>query len=92
MAPSSSVAAGWRAVPSSFIVTEQDLAIPPLIQNALVEKAVHSAGERKGAVVPFSDPDVGRLSLDAAHDCMVSQPAALKELLVRIAEKARVSA
>jgi len=92
MAPTSSVAAGWRSVPSSFIITTQDLAIIPTIQTALIEKAVQSAQEQKGPVIPFSDPDVGRQSIDASHDCMLSQPAALKDLLVKVAEKAVGSA
>lgn len=87
VSPASSIPAAWRSVPSSYIATTQDRCIEPVLQEGVVEQAARSAREKGGNIIPFSDPGVGRLSIDAGHDCMLSQPATLKALLVKIAER-----
>lgn len=82
---------GWRSIPSTYIVLEQDRAIVAPIQEGSINRAIQDANARKADMIPFSDPDVGRLYIDSAHDCMLSQPAIVTEYLLKVAAKAMPS-
>jgi pimeloyl-ACP methyl ester carboxylesterase len=75
---------GWVSVPSSFVRAQRDVPFPAPFQDRLIERARVHAVQQNSALVPFGDEELGLLDLDCAHNVMLSQPEAVKDLLVKI--------
>lgn len=76
---------GWRFVPSTYVFTSQDVAIPITKQRFIVDTIRHAAGPHD--VQPFDLP-LGEATIDCGHCApFVSRIDEMLQILLQCAEK-----
>lgn len=74
--------AGYKDIPSTYIIAKRDLALPVGDQRAAIEVLKRNAPETSDGKM-----DVEVLEIDASHGVTVSKPKELAEMLVGVVQR-----
>ncbi|KAH8812329.1 Alpha/beta hydrolase fold-1 [Xylogone sp. PMI_703] len=76
-------ACGWRYIPSTYIFTTKDIALPIATQRFIVENVRQAAKADGSGIQPFDEP-LGEASIDCGHCApFVSKAKEMAEILIR---------